>query len=51
MSAAPAKVVTHACAWRARAAGVFRLWRDSNYPIGALVAGITADLFGLRVGV
>ena len=34
--------------WRASAVGVYRLWRDSGYAIGALVAGITADLFGLR---
>lgn len=35
-------------AWRAGAIGVYRLWRDSGYAIGALLAGITADLFGLR---
>jgi MFS family permease len=34
--------------WRASAVGVYRLWRDSGYAIGALIAGITADLFGLR---
>ena len=34
--------------WRASAVGVYRLWRDSGYAIGALVAGITADLIGLR---
>ncbi len=34
-------------AWRARAVGVYRLWRDLGYAIGALLAGITADLFGL----
>jgi MFS family permease len=34
--------------WRASAVGVYRLWRDSGYAIGALVAGITADLVGLR---
>jgi MFS family permease len=34
--------------WRASAMGVYRLWRDSGYAIGALVAGITADLVGLR---
>jgi MFS family permease len=38
-------------AWRARAVGVYRLWRDSGYAIGALVAGITADLFGLRAAI
>ncbi len=34
--------------WRASAVGVYRLWRDSGYAIGALVAGICADLIGLR---
>ena len=33
--------------WRASAVGVYRLWRD-GYAIGALIAGITADLVGLR---
>ena len=35
--------------WRASAVGVYRLWRDLGYAIGALVAGVTADLFGLHV--
>jgi MFS family permease len=38
-------------AWRASAVGVYRLWRDSGYAIGALIAGITADLIGLRAAV
>jgi MFS family permease len=38
-------------AWRARAVGVYRLWRDSGYAVGALLAGITADLLGLRAAV
>ena len=33
--------------WRASAIGVYRLWRDLGYAIGALLAGVTADLFGL----
>ena len=33
--------------WRASAVGVYRLWRDLGYAAGALVAGITADLFGI----
>jgi MFS family permease len=33
--------------WRASAVGVYRLWRDLGYAVGALVAGITADMFGL----
>jgi MFS family permease len=34
-------------AWRASSVGVYRLWRDLGYAIGALLAGITADLVGL----
>jgi MFS family permease len=34
--------------WRASAVGVYRLWRDGGYAIGALLAGIIADLLGLR---
>jgi MFS family permease len=34
-------------AWRASAVGVYRLWRDLGYAIGAFVAGITADALGL----
>jgi MFS family permease len=33
--------------WRASAVGVYRLWRDSGYAIGALLAGVLADLFGI----
>lgn len=31
---------------RASAVGVYRLWRDSGYAFGALIAGITADVLG-----
>jgi MFS family permease len=34
--------------WRASAVGVYRLWRDLGYAVGALVAGVTADIFGLH---
>jgi MFS family permease len=37
--------------WRARAVGVYRLWRDGGYAVGALLAGVTADLFGLRAAI
>jgi len=33
--------------WRASAVGVYRLWRDLGYAFGALLAGVTADAFGL----
>ena len=32
--------------WRARSLSVYRFWRDLGYAIGALSAGIMADLFG-----
>ena len=31
--------------WRASAVGVYRLWRDSGYAIGAMAAGLLADAF------
>lgn len=34
--------------WRASSVGVYRLWRDLGYAAGALLAGISADLVGLR---
>jgi MFS family permease len=37
--------------WRARAVGAYRLWRDLGYAIGALIAGITADLLGVRAAI
>jgi MFS family permease len=33
--------------WRASAVGVYRLWRDLGYAVGALVAGVAADAIGL----
>jgi MFS family permease len=33
--------------WRASSIGVYRLWRDLGYAVGAVLAGITADLLGL----
>jgi len=33
--------------WRASSGGMYQLWRDLGYAIGALIAGVTADLFGL----
>jgi len=35
-------------AWRAGSVGVYRLWRDLGYAIGALVAGISADALGVQ---
>lgn len=33
--------------WRASSVGVYRLWRDLGYAIGAVLAGVTADMLGL----
>jgi len=35
-------------AWRARAVGVYRLWRDGGFAVGAVLAGVLADLWGIR---
>ena len=37
--------------WRASAVGVYRLWRDLGYAIGALLAGITADALGIDAAI
>ncbi len=36
---------------RAESIGVFRLWRDLGYAIGAIVSGIIADLFGVQYAI
>ncbi|HEX4849512.1 MAG TPA: MFS transporter, partial [Puia sp.] len=36
---------------RAASLGVFRLWRDSGYAIGAVLTGIVADMFGTNASV
>ena len=33
--------------WRAAAVGVYRLWRDLGYVVGALLCGVLADAFGM----
>jgi MFS family permease len=33
--------------WRASSVGVYRLWRDLGYAVGALLAGLSADALGL----
>jgi len=32
--------------WRASAVGVYRLWRDAGFAVGAVLAGLVADLAG-----
>ncbi|MET7697588.1 MFS transporter [Streptomyces sp. NPDC005485] len=38
-------------AWRARAVGVYRLWRDGGFAVGALVAGVLADACSLTTAI
>jgi MFS family permease len=33
--------------WRARSVGVYRLWRDGGFAVGAVLAGVIADAFGI----
>ncbi|MGH8920511.1 MAG: MFS transporter, partial [Actinomycetes bacterium] len=37
--------------WRASAVGVYRLWRDAGFAVGALVAGFVADWLGLAAAI
>jgi MFS family permease len=37
--------------WRARSVGIYRLWRDGGFAVGALLAGVVADAFGIRAAV
>ncbi len=36
---------------RAESIGAFRLWRDLGYAIGAIISGITADVFGIEYSI
>jgi MFS family permease len=36
---------------RAKSIGIFRLWRDLGYAIGAILTGIIADLFNLNAAI
>ena len=38
-------------AWRARSVGIYRLWRDGGFAVGAIFAGVMADVFDLRTAV
>jgi MFS family permease len=37
--------------WRARSVGIYRLWRDGGFAVGAVLAGVVADLLGIRTAV
>lgn len=36
---------------RAESIGVFRFWRDLGYAIGAIISGLTADVFGVEYAI
>lgn len=38
-------------AWRARAVGVYRLWRDGGFAVGALLGGLIADLYDIPTAI
>ena len=37
--------------WRASAVGIYRLWRDSGFAVGAILAGVVADAFGIETAI
>ncbi len=37
--------------WRARSVGVYRLWRDAGFAVGAVAAGLIADAASIRVAI
>jgi len=37
--------------WRARSVGVYRLWRDSGFAVGALLAGVVADAVSVEAAI
>jgi len=37
--------------WRGTAVGIYRLWRDLGYAVGALAAGLLADAFGMAAAI
>jgi len=36
---------------RAKSIGIFRLWRDSGYAVGAILTGIIADLISINASI
>ncbi len=37
--------------WRARSVGIYRLWRDAGFAVGALMAGLLADLISVEAAI
>lgn len=38
-------------AWRARSVGIYRLWRDGGFAVGAVASGLLADAYGPHVAI
>ncbi len=38
-------------AWRASSVGIYRLWRDGGFAVGAILAGVIADSFGVETAI
>jgi len=37
--------------WRASSVGVYRLWRDGGFAVGALLAGVVADAYSVKAAI
>jgi MFS family permease len=37
--------------WRARSIGIYRLWRDAGFAVGAVLAGVLADLVSIEAAI
>src|SRR6478752_7478657 len=37
--------------WRASAVGIYRLWRDAGFAVGAILVGIIAEAFGIATAI
>jgi MFS family permease len=37
--------------WRARSVGIYRLWRDAGFAVGAILAGVLADAYSVEVAI
>jgi MFS family permease len=37
--------------WRARSVGIYRLWRDGGFAVGAILAGVLADLVSIPAAI
>jgi len=37
--------------WRARSVGIYRLWRDGGFAVGAILAGVIADAAGITAAI